>query len=596
MRVALYARYSGDNQREASIVDQLRICRLHAEKLGWDIVEEYTDPKISGASMFLRPGIQALISDAGRRRFDCVLAEAMDRLSRDQEDMAGIYKRMTFSDIKIVTLSEGEISPLHVGLKGTMNALFLKDLADKVRRGLRGRVELGKSGGGNSYGYDVVRKMNAVGELERGDRTINDGQARIILRIFRDYIDGKSPKTIAFELNRAGVESPSGGHWGASTINGNCQRGTGILNNEMYVGKIVWNRQRFIKDPDTGKRQARLNPQSEWVVQETPELRIVPDDVWTAAKKKQSLLMLPRGEQRAKNSFRDRRRPKHLLTGLVRCGCCGGVYTAVSGTLLGCSAAKGKGTCDNKHSIRRDVLDQLVLDALKHELMQPDLFAEFCDEFTREVNRIRASAGSSITIVKAEIKKIDHDLDMLLNLILRGGVADKINAKMIALEARKKDLEVELAQSEAPPPMLHPNMAIHYHRQLKGLHEAISDMDEASRLQARDILHSMLQSIAISPDGESHTKVDIRGDLAGIIAICRQQKGRPKAAVNGAIAYADEGTAGLNYMIAGKCSLSWLRESDDIPAWQRDETPSFKLILCGLTRKGRKPPNFNSEL
>ena len=132
MRVALYARYSGDNQREASIFDQLRICRLHAEKMGWDVVEEYTDPKISGASMFRRPGIQALISDAGCRRFDVVLAEAMDRLSRDQEDMAGIYKRMTFSDIKIITLSEGEVSPLHVGLKGTMNALFLKDLADKV--------------------------------------------------------------------------------------------------------------------------------------------------------------------------------------------------------------------------------------------------------------------------------------------------------------------------------------------------------------------------------------------------------------------------------------------------------------------------------
>ncbi|SEJ74548.1 Site-specific DNA recombinase [Sphingobium sp. AP50] len=560
MRVALYARYSGDNQREASIFDQLRICRLHAEKMGWDIVEEYTDPKISGASMFLRPGIQALISDAGCRRFDVVLAEAMDRLSRDQEDMAGIYKRMTFSDIKIITLSEGEVSPLHVGLKGTMNALFLKDLADKVRRGLRGRVELGKSGGGNSYGYDVVRRMNATGELERGDRTINEVQANVVLRIFRDYIDGKSPKAIAFELNRQGVESPSGVHWGASTINGNCQRGTGILNNEMYVGKIVWNRQRFIKDPSSGKRQARLNPQSDWVIQDVPELRIVPEDLWQEAKRKQASLMLPRGEQRANASFRDRRRPKHLLTGLVRCGCCGGVYTSVSGTLLGCSAAKGKGTCDNKHSIRRDVLDQLVLGALKRELMQPDLFAEFCHEFTREVNRLRASAGNSITAAKAEIKKIDRDLDMLLNVILRGGAAEKINAKMISLEARKKELEQELLQSEAPAPMLHPNMALHYHRQIEALHVAISGMDEASRLQARDILHSMLSAIYISPDGEQHTTVDIRGDLAGIIAICRQQKGRPKAAVNGAIAYFDAEFASSNHIASDKCSLSWLRE------------------------------------
>lgn len=105
MKVAVYARYSSDNQRDASIADQLRVCRLHAEKHGWHIVEEYTDHAVSGASL-LRPGIQGLITDANRGRFDIILAEAMDRLSRDQEDIAGIFKRMTYSDVKIVTLSE----------------------------------------------------------------------------------------------------------------------------------------------------------------------------------------------------------------------------------------------------------------------------------------------------------------------------------------------------------------------------------------------------------------------------------------------------------------------------------------------------------
>ena len=143
MKVAVYARYSSENQREASIADQFRICRAYAEKQGWHIVEEYFDQAISGASL-LRPGIQALITDALRGRLDIVMAEAMDRLSRDQEDIAGLFKRLAFSNIKMVTLSEGDVTHLHVGLKGTMNALFLKDLADKVRRGLRGRVEDGK--------------------------------------------------------------------------------------------------------------------------------------------------------------------------------------------------------------------------------------------------------------------------------------------------------------------------------------------------------------------------------------------------------------------------------------------------------------------
>lgn len=130
--------------------------------------------------MIQRSGIQALVMDSARRRFDMVMAEALDRISRDQEDIAGIYKRMRYADVKMFTLSEGEISELHVGLKGTMNALFLKDLADKTRRGLRGRVEDGKSGGGLCYGYDVVKKFDERGEAARGDRTINEAEAGIV--------------------------------------------------------------------------------------------------------------------------------------------------------------------------------------------------------------------------------------------------------------------------------------------------------------------------------------------------------------------------------------------------------------------------------
>ena len=244
MKAALYARYSSDSQRDASIADQLRICRAHAERQGWTIVEEYTDHAISGASL-LRPGIQALMADAQQGRFQLVLAEAMDRLSRDQEDIAGLFKRMAYGDVKIITLSEGEVTSLHVGLKGTMNAIFLKDLADKTRRGLRGRVEQGKSGGGNSYGYVVVRQLDSQGEAVRGDRTIDPDQAAVIRGIFEGYAAGKSAKRIATELNRAKVPAPTGGEWGFSTISGNPKRGTGILNNELYVGKLIWNRQRF---------------------------------------------------------------------------------------------------------------------------------------------------------------------------------------------------------------------------------------------------------------------------------------------------------------------------------------------------------------
>src|SRR5712664_578474 len=203
-RVALYARYSSDNQRDGSIEDQLRICREKAARENWTVVSTYKDAGISGASMILRPGIQTLLQDAQRQQFDVVLAEALDRISRDQADVATLFKHLRFAGVPIITLSEGEITELHVGLKGTMNALFLKDLAAKTHRGLRGRVEKGKAGGGRCYGYDVVKRTDSEGEPVRGERRINEAEAAIVGRIFREFAVGKSPRAIATDLNRAG--------------------------------------------------------------------------------------------------------------------------------------------------------------------------------------------------------------------------------------------------------------------------------------------------------------------------------------------------------------------------------------------------------
>src|SRR4029077_19668533 len=125
-----------------------------------------------------------LLEDARHGQFEVVVAEALDRLSRDQEDVAGLLKRLRFAGVRLFTLAEGEITELHVGLKGTMNALFLKDLAQKVRRGLEGRVRQGRSGGGLCFGYDITREYDPAGEPIHGGRTINKSEAAIVCRIF----------------------------------------------------------------------------------------------------------------------------------------------------------------------------------------------------------------------------------------------------------------------------------------------------------------------------------------------------------------------------------------------------------------------------
>jgi len=232
MRAAINARFSSHMQREASIEDQVRLCMERAEREGWSVVQTFSDMAISGASMH-RPGLQSLIDHAERGRIDIVIAEALDRLSRDQADVATLFKRLSFHGVGIVTLAEGEISELHVGLKGTMNQLFLKDLAAKTRRGLRGRVEAGRSGGGNAYGYDVVRRLGPDGTPVTGERAVNPDEAEIVRRIFRSFAVGASPKAIARDLNADGIPGPRGKLWRDTAIRGHRQRGTGLLNNEL---------------------------------------------------------------------------------------------------------------------------------------------------------------------------------------------------------------------------------------------------------------------------------------------------------------------------------------------------------------------------
>jgi site-specific DNA recombinase len=232
MRAVIYARYSSDLQRDASVEDQIRLCRERMARDGWQLVATYTDRAQSGASQ-LRVGYQRLLEDARRGQFDVVVAEALDRLSRDQEHVAALFKQLTFAGVRMVTLAEGDISELHVGIKGTMNALFLKDLAAKTRRGLRGRVEAGRSAGGNAYGYEVVVEHDGRGERVRGARKINESEAMVVRRIFAAFAGGHSPRAIARTLNTEGVPGPGGRPWSDTTIRGHAARRTGILRNDL---------------------------------------------------------------------------------------------------------------------------------------------------------------------------------------------------------------------------------------------------------------------------------------------------------------------------------------------------------------------------
>ena len=519
----IYARYSSDLQREASIEDQNRICRERAAKEGWSIYQEYSDSGISAASL-IRPGIQKLLRDALDGRFAIILAESLDRLSRDQEDIAHIFKRVSFAGGRIVTLSEGDINELHIGLKGTMGALYLKDLADKTRRGLRGRVEAGKSGGGSSYGYDVVRGLGSDGLPLTGERRINAREAAIVRRIFEEYAAGVSPRAIAKRLNADGVSGPSGKAWGPSTIHGNRQRGTGILNNELYIGRLVWNRLRYVKDPETGRRVSRLNPESGWIVQNVASLRIIDQSLWERVKARQGVLTAGCNSGETPGYW-DRRRPRYLFTGLMCCAVCGGGIVHFNKIYIGCANARNKGTCDNKGTMRRDDLENSVLDGLQNRLMEPARTKIFCEEYARAMNRLHAEHNAQRAANAEALNKAERDLARLVQALLDGVPASAVREKMAELEARRDALRHHLASSEDQSVRFHPNMAEYYRAQIADLRPALSE--DRRRREATEIVRKLVDRIELSPvvrGGRRTLSVNLYGRLAGILTMATKAK------------------------------------------------------------------------
>src|SRR4029077_20352328 len=115
-------------------------------------------------------------------------------------------------------------------------------------------------------------------------------------------------------------------------------------------------------------------------------------DLWTTAKRRQEAT---RRVLAVSTSIVRVRRPRYLFSGLTKCGICGSGFVLKSRNRLSCFGAHDMGICANRLTIRRDEVESRVLHALQERLLRRDLFEEFCEEFTRETNRLRMAARAS---------------------------------------------------------------------------------------------------------------------------------------------------------------------------------------------------------
>lgn len=583
-RVALYARYSSDLQREASIADQIRVCSARAEREGWSIVQTFSDAAISGARQE-RPGYQALRDALRSGTFEVILAESLDRISRDLEHIAAFHKEATFCGVRIVTLAEGDISDLHIGLKGTMGALYLRDLSQKTRRGLEGRARQGAGIGRPPYGYRKERRLSETGELEPGLRSIDPAQAAIVRRIFENYVAGMSPRRIAVALNAEAIPGPAG-PWYASSIRGRPHRGDGILRNALYVGRQVWGRFSRLHDPRDGRAIWKAQDPANHVQAEVPALRIIDDTLWEQAQARLVAEAVPQ-PGRAKAGFWDRRRPRHLLTGKVYCGCCGRGFTSAGKEYLVCLAARNGHGCRNSHWVRRPLLEARVLEALGTQLMHPDLVEEFCRTFIAEWNRVVARNAGAAEARQRELLTVDRQIENLIDAIAGGMKSVGLQRKLDQLEARKAELESR--SPEAPAPSLHPNIAGLYAERVRDLRQALAAHDSPDALEAA---RALIDRVIITPGTDPDEPPDI--ELVGqLMQMLRAGGAFPKGNDSTAANLVSDLTSGS--VKAGNGGEFTPRDDARIRRDARRPGPSGRRAHPALAPRGRQGGQFHRQ-
>jgi len=437
---------------------------------------------------------------------------------------------LAFLGIQLHSPSLGEITQIHVAVMGMMAQLTLRDLGEKTKRGQLGRILKGKAAGGLAYGYRIAKGDGA----EPGDREIVEDQAEIVVRIFHEFADGRSPEKIARQLNREKIPGPGDRPWSNTTIRGQSARGTGLLNNDLYRGVLVWNRCSYIKDPHTGKKVARPNLPEMWEMVEVPQWRIVDDALWIRVKARQEAITRkyrsdaqPENRDVAKRSgnLNATHRPRFLLSGLLVCGCCDGGYTVSGKDRYGCATRRQTGLCDNNRTINRQELEARVLTGLKDRLLEPHLVAEAVAEFHNELKRQKRIEKRERRTRARRLAEVDRKIAKMLAAIEDGMYHPSMKQRLTNLEAERAglissdpdDLEDKVES------LLHPNLPELYRRKVQEL-EILLDTDPAGD-EAQDLIRSMIDKVVLSPRKSGKgLNATLFGDLAAILNVCAAAK------------------------------------------------------------------------
>ncbi|MEO7735057.1 MAG: recombinase family protein, partial [Kofleriaceae bacterium] len=463
--VAVYARFSSDLQREASIEDQVRRCRAFIEQAGGAASKAiiFSDFAVSGSSID-RPGFEAMMAAVDAGRIDAIVTEDLSRITRDFADAAFIFKRLQYASIPLLGVADGidtsaRGAKLSFTVKSLVADLYLDDLRDKTLRGLEGRALAGFATGGVPYGFHTAPELDQYGRSTGSRIEIHDGEAEVVRRVFREHRDNVSLSEIAKRLNREGVPSPRAGTrhkrfgWGASTIRA-------MLYNERYAGVWRFKQCQWVKAPGSNKRTPRPRDASEVMTIERPELRIIDAATWQET---QTRLTAIRKRYTGETHGVTRHRTHYLFSGILTCGECEGPMTIMGGSscrYYACATNRTKGTCTNRRAIKEPVARTRILDAIRERLTSKDGIAHVRKAVAEYLGDYSRNLEADIKDRRDRIKRTEDKIHGLVEFIARGDRSEYVVSTLKDLEtyARAEKATVEQLVSQAQAPLKLPSV------------------------------------------------------------------------------------------------------------------------------------------
>ena len=474
MRCGVYTRFSSDSQHPASIDDQLLACRRYAAQQGWQVLgaHEYVDEALSGVGVEHRPAYRRLLAAlAGPPPFEVLLVDDLSRLSRDAAEILRLVRLLQGLGVKLISVADGietghKLSKLVVSMKAVINELYLDDLRDRTLRGLHGRFARGLHAGGRIYGYRAAPMVDPSGRTDATGQplvlgtalAVERAEAQTVRQIFEWFAGGVSLRAIAHRLNAEQVPFPAeptrrgGKGWASSAVRV-------ILRNEKYVGRWVYGRRMFVKDPLTGRRTARLRPSAEWQVTEHPSLRLIEPDVWQTVQAKFQRLAASYPRSQGRLAGRTAGSPSgraSLFSGVLQC-VCGGTLVVVSGDprrperRYGCGFHREKGprACANALTVKVDTVERRLLEAIRVKLLNPAAVSYLITAVNRHLDTFRGAEDATRRRLEQEQGQVEEELRNVERAILAGVVSETTAALVQDREAQRRVLKVRLAALDA---------------------------------------------------------------------------------------------------------------------------------------------------